>query len=142
MQVIETAHEVGLPTTSTIMFGARGWPPQLGAPPGSCAIPSGQCTARRPIVQRVLNIALLSSAVTLEECLCALQARTGGITEFVPLPFVHMEAPIYLKGAVLQTSLCWCVPLDHDEERLLLWHQPAASALRAQVALQVLMSLH
>ena len=27
-----------------------------------------------------------------------LQARTGGISEFVPLPFVHMEAPIYLKG--------------------------------------------
>ncbi len=28
----------------------------------------------------------------------ALQARTGGFTEFVPLPFVHMAAPIYLKG--------------------------------------------
>jgi len=28
----------------------------------------------------------------------ALQMRTGGFTEFVPLPFVHMEAPIYLKG--------------------------------------------
>ena len=28
----------------------------------------------------------------------ALQADTGGFTEFVPLPFVHMEAPIYLKG--------------------------------------------
>ena len=28
----------------------------------------------------------------------ALQERTGGFTEFVPLPFVHMEAPIYLKG--------------------------------------------
>ena len=27
-----------------------------------------------------------------------LQARTGGFTEFVPLPFVHMEAPLYLKG--------------------------------------------
>ncbi|MBA2358510.1 MAG: 5-amino-6-(D-ribitylamino)uracil--L-tyrosine 4-hydroxyphenyl transferase CofH [Actinobacteria bacterium] len=27
-----------------------------------------------------------------------LQRRTGGFTEFVPLPFVHMEAPIYLKG--------------------------------------------
>jgi len=27
-----------------------------------------------------------------------LQAETGGFTEFVPLPFVHMEAPIYLKG--------------------------------------------
>ena len=28
----------------------------------------------------------------------ALQARTGGFTEFVPLPFVPMEAPMYLKG--------------------------------------------
>jgi FO synthase len=27
-----------------------------------------------------------------------LQARTGGITEFVPLPFVAAETPIYLKG--------------------------------------------
>ena len=27
-----------------------------------------------------------------------LQRQTGGFTEFVPLPFVHMEAPIYLKG--------------------------------------------
>jgi len=27
-----------------------------------------------------------------------LQADTGGFTEFVPLPFVHMEAPIYRKG--------------------------------------------
>lgn len=28
----------------------------------------------------------------------ALQERTGGFTEFVPLPFVHMEAPLYRKG--------------------------------------------
>jgi FO synthase len=27
-----------------------------------------------------------------------LQAETGGFTEFVPLPFVHMEAPMYLRG--------------------------------------------
>jgi FO synthase len=27
-----------------------------------------------------------------------LQEETAGFTEFVPLPFVHMEAPIYLKG--------------------------------------------
>ncbi len=27
-----------------------------------------------------------------------LQSRTGGFTEFVPLPYVHMEAPMYLKG--------------------------------------------
>ena len=26
-----------------------------------------------------------------------LQERTGGITEFVPLPFVHMEAPMFLR---------------------------------------------
>jgi FO synthase len=26
------------------------------------------------------------------------QKRSGGFTEFVPLPFVHMEAPVYLKG--------------------------------------------
>lgn len=31
-----------------------------------------------------------------------LQARFGGFTEFVPLPFVHMEAPIYRKGAARQ----------------------------------------
>ena len=33
--------------------------------------------------------------------LCAirdLQQQTGGFTEFVPLPYVHMEAPMYLKG--------------------------------------------
>jgi len=27
-----------------------------------------------------------------------LQGKTGGFMELVPLPFVHMEAPIYLKG--------------------------------------------
>jgi FO synthase len=27
-----------------------------------------------------------------------LQKKTGGFTEFVPLPYVHMEAPMYLKG--------------------------------------------
>ena len=27
-----------------------------------------------------------------------LQERTGGFTEFVPLPFVPMEAPMYLRG--------------------------------------------
>lgn len=27
-----------------------------------------------------------------------LQRRTGGFTEFVPLPYVHMEAPMFLRG--------------------------------------------
>jgi FO synthase len=65
LAVIETAHRLGLRTTSTIMFG------HLEAPDD---------WARHLLHLR------------------ALQARTGGITEFVPLPFVHMEAPVYLKG--------------------------------------------
>src|SRR5205085_10588130 len=30
--------------------------------------------------------------------LAGIQDRTGGFTEFVPLPFVHQNAPIYLAG--------------------------------------------
>ncbi|MFZ4584471.1 MAG: 5-amino-6-(D-ribitylamino)uracil--L-tyrosine 4-hydroxyphenyl transferase CofH [Acidimicrobiia bacterium] len=32
----------------------------------------------------------------------ALQRETGGFTEFVPLPFVHMATPIYLQGKARQ----------------------------------------
>jgi FO synthase len=65
LSVIETAHTVGLRTTSTIMFGH---------------VESPLSWARHLLLLR------------------SLQERTGGITEFVPLPFVHMEAPIYLRG--------------------------------------------
>src|SRR6202042_25636 len=65
VEAIATAHDVGLRTTSTIMFGH---------------------------VDRYEHWA--AHLVTLR----ALQQRTGGITEFVPLPFVHMEAPMYLRG--------------------------------------------
>jgi len=65
LQVHETAHEVGLRSTTTIMFGhvdgPRNWARHL---------------------------------LRLREQ----QQRSGGFTEFVPLPFVHMEAPIYLHG--------------------------------------------
>jgi FO synthase len=65
LEVIETAHEVGLPTTATIMFGHvddyQDWAVHL----------------RR---------------------LAELQKRTGGFTEFVPLPFVSQEAPLYKRG--------------------------------------------
>ena len=33
------------------------------------------------------------------ELLRQLQDRTGGFTEFVPLPFVHQSSPLYLAGA-------------------------------------------
>ncbi|KAK9857972.1 hypothetical protein WJX84_000526 [Apatococcus fuscideae] len=49
-----------------------------------------------------------------------LQARTRGITEFVPLPFVHMEAPIYLKGRARRgPTLRECI-LMHAVARLAL----------------------
>ncbi len=64
-EVITTAHEIGIPTTSTVMFGHRETPEQL-------------CN----------HMALLRG----------IQQDTGGITEFVPLSFVHTEAPMFLKG--------------------------------------------
>jgi len=65
LHVIAAAHDAGLRTTSTIMFGhidtAEQWATHL---------------------------------LSLRD----LQERTGGFTEFVPLPFVHMEAPLYFRG--------------------------------------------
>jgi FO synthase len=66
LEVMRTAHAVGLRTTSTIMFG------HIEAP-----------------VNQARHILAIRD----------LQRATGGFTEFVPLPFVHEEAPIALKGA-------------------------------------------
>ena len=49
-----------------------------------------------------------------------LQARTGGFTEFVPLPFVHMEAPIYLKGRARRGPTFREAVLMHAVARLVL----------------------
>ena len=49
-----------------------------------------------------------------------LQERTGGFTEFVPLPFVHMEAPIYLKGRARPGPTFGEVLLMHAVGRLAL----------------------
>jgi FO synthase len=65
LEVHDTAHRVGLPSTSTIMFG------HVDAP--------------RHWARHLLRLR-------------DQQRRSGGFTELVPLPFVHMEAPIYLKG--------------------------------------------
>jgi FO synthase len=65
LEVIGAAHEVGLRTTATIMFGHVEQP-----------------------VHWARHLQRLRS----------LQARTGGITEFVPLGYVHMEAPLWRKG--------------------------------------------
>lgn len=60
----EAAHEAGLRSNITIMFGT---------------VDSPRHWARHIIRTREL------------------QRRTGGFTEFIPLPFVHMAAPAYLK---------------------------------------------
>ena len=49
-----------------------------------------------------------------------LQVETGGFTEFVPLPFVHMEAPMYLKGAARRGPTFREAVLMHAVARLAL----------------------
>jgi FO synthase len=49
-----------------------------------------------------------------------LQAKTAGFTEFVPLPFVHMEAPIYLKGRARRGPTFREAILMHAVARLVL----------------------
>ncbi len=67
IEVITAAHELGIPTTSTVMFGHRETPVQLA---------------------------------NHMDLLRGIQQQTGGITEFVPLSFVHTEAPMFLKNLV------------------------------------------
>ena len=49
-----------------------------------------------------------------------LQMETGGFTEFVPLPFVHMEAPMYLRGAARRGPTFREAVLMHAVARLAL----------------------
>jgi FO synthase len=48
------------------------------------------------------------------------QEQTGGITEFVPLPFVHMEAPMYLRGMARKGPTLREAILMHAVSRLVL----------------------
>jgi FO synthase subunit 2 len=62
IEIIKTAHSIGIPSTSTIMFG------HLESPE-----------------DRAKHVALIRD----------IQKETGGFTEFVPLNFIHSEAPMY-----------------------------------------------
>ena len=66
IEVVSTAHEVGLRSSSTMMYGHVDTPAHW----------VGHLNVLREI-----------------------QDRTGGFTEFVPLPFVHQSSPLYLAGA-------------------------------------------
>ncbi|MCP5189772.1 MAG: 5-amino-6-(D-ribitylamino)uracil--L-tyrosine 4-hydroxyphenyl transferase CofH [Pseudomonadales bacterium] len=50
-----------------------------------------------------------------------LQQRTGGFTEFVPLPFVHMEAPMYLRGRARRGPTFREAVLMHAVARVVLY---------------------
>jgi FO synthase len=50
-----------------------------------------------------------------------LQQDTGGLTEFVPLPFVHMEAPMYLRGRARRGPTLREALLMHAIARLVLY---------------------
>jgi FO synthase subunit 2 len=65
LEVITTAHELGIRTTATMMFGH---------------VESAR--------DRMAHLALLRSV----------QKDSHGFTEFVPLSFVHAEAPLFLSG--------------------------------------------
>lgn len=67
VEVITTAHRLGIPTTATMMYGHI-----------------------ETDAHKAHHMALLRD----------LQKQTGGFTEFVPLSFVHTEAPMYRKGLV------------------------------------------
>lgn len=65
VEIIRTAHEVGIKTTATIMYGHVDGPEHWAA-----------------------HLALIRD----------IQRDTGGFTEFVPLSFVHEDAPLYLAN--------------------------------------------
>ena len=58
-----------------------------------------------------------------------LQEKTGGFTEFVPLPFVHKEAPLYLKGRARRGPTFREALLMHAVARLAL--HPVVSNIQA-----------
>ena len=65
IEVITTAHSLGIPTSATMMYGHVDRPDHW-----------------------VAHLRTIRG----------IQERTGGFTEFVPLPFVHQQSPIYLAG--------------------------------------------
>ncbi|MCP4333173.1 MAG: 5-amino-6-(D-ribitylamino)uracil--L-tyrosine 4-hydroxyphenyl transferase CofH [Gammaproteobacteria bacterium] len=87
LDIMKAAHETGLSTTSTIMYGHvdRPW----------------------HWARHLLHLR-------------ALQKQTGGFNEFVPLPFVHMEAPIYGKGRARKGPTFREAVLMHSVARLVL----------------------
>ncbi len=90
IDIIKTAHKIGINTTSTMMFGHMETP-----------------------MERTQHIAKIRE----------IQKETGGFTEFVPLDFVHSEAPMYkhqLHEGIKQGASGKDVLLTHAIARIML----------------------
>ena len=87
LEVMESAHRVGLGSTATIMFG--------------------HIDRYRHWARHLLRVRDLAE-------------RTGGFTELVPLPFVHMESPMYLRGRARRGPTLREAVLMHAVARLAL----------------------
>ncbi len=87
LEVMRTAHSLGLRSTATLLFG--------------------HLESSRHVARHLLKIR-------------DLQAETGGFTEFVPLPFVAQEAPLYLKGQCRRGPTFQEALLVHAVSRLVL----------------------
>ncbi|HUA89477.1 MAG TPA: 5-amino-6-(D-ribitylamino)uracil--L-tyrosine 4-hydroxyphenyl transferase CofH, partial [Steroidobacteraceae bacterium] len=87
LEVMRTAHAVGLRSTATVMFGH---------------VDSAIHWARHLLAVRDL------------------QRETRGFTEFVPLPFVHMEAPLWRRGQARSGPTLREALLMHAVARLVL----------------------
>ncbi len=87
LEVMRTAHEIGLRSTATMMFGH----------------------VDRPVhwARHLLHLRTL-------------QGETGGFTEFVPLPFVHPEAPLWRRGQARSGPTFREARLVHAVSRLVL----------------------
>jgi len=87
LEVMRTAHQVGLRSTATMMFGHIDEP--------------------RHWADHLLQVRHL-------------QEQTGGFTEFVPLPFVHHDAPLWRRGLARSGPTFREVLLVHAVARLAL----------------------
>jgi FO synthase len=87
LAVMRAAHNVGLKSTATVMFG---------------------------------HVETYAHWAEHLEQIRLLQMETGGFTEFVPLPFVHMEAPNWRKGGTRSGPTWREVVLMHAVARIAL----------------------
>jgi 7,8-didemethyl-8-hydroxy-5-deazariboflavin synthase CofH subunit len=87
VEIITTAHELGIPTTSTMMYGHVEEPSDW-----------------------VRHILLLR----------AIQKRTGGFTEFVPLGFIHQNTRLFKHGGARPGARSEDHPRVHALARVLL----------------------